>query len=361
MKRKKCRGHIVRLNSHITHSLKTFEKLSKLPILGFLLLYVAALTYGCTPYDCCSPSKDTKVKLLMKSSSAAVRENSVYNSLDIFTFNDDILKRIDSYVRYDMPAGNLCEVASRTGPKIVGIIANSHMGRYDWGSVNSLESFCDIRTDLEKEERAFPSMSGFIAVDESSERIKEVRIEPICSKVTLRSIRCDFKGKPYEDEMIENVKVYLTNVSARCRFMSEGYDLPERIINIGGLSEYDVGQFREPDIIFKTIPLPIGKNTVYPGISLLCYPNSGKDETPGTPFTRLVIEGELDGNIWYWPININRDDGGNGIGRNRTYIYDITITCKGSTNPDTVIDSEQLKLKTSVKEWLEQEAYGVQF
>ena len=57
---------------------------------------------------------------------------------DIFIFNDDGLKRLDSYQRSsgDGPV----KVASRTGRKIMAVIANSSLSPREWRKINSLEA-----------------------------------------------------------------------------------------------------------------------------------------------------------------------------------------------------------------------------
>lgn len=359
MTKEKCRGRKIRFYSIITHSLKISEKLSNRPIPGLLLICVPALIFGCSPYGLNNTGSDNKVKLQIRHTFNTLLESSVFNSLDIFVFNDDMLKRLDSYTRLENAEKEDIDVSARSGPKIMGIIANCCHDRYEWSNINSFNALCGIKTDLEEEEREHPIMSGIIrtGTDESN----EVSLEPLCSKVVLKSIRADFKGKPYNGKEINNISVYLINVNARCNFMNDGEILPERIINCGRLSEFDLAGFKDPGLIFQRIPRAVGTQTCMPGISLICYPNNGRYDTSGSPYTRLVIEGELDGNVWYWPININRHDGSNGIGRNCTYIYDVTITGKGSTDPDIVADPEMLNIKFNAKEWLEKDEYGVRF
>lgn len=359
MKREKCRGRKIRFYSIITHSLKISEKLSNRPVSGLLLVCVPALIYGCSPSGFHCPGSENMVKLQIHHTSKAQKESSVFNSIDVFVFNDDILQRLDSYTRLEQTVDGVCDVSSRNGPKIMGIIANSSHDIYEWSDINSFRALCGIKSDLEDEKRDHPVMSGIIRTATGEDQ--KVNLKPLCSKVILRSIRSDFKGKPYEGKEIKDISVYLINVNARCSLMSDGVEMPERIINCGRLSEYDLSLFKEPELIRRKIPLPVGNQAVSPDISLICYPNTGSEDTSGSPFTRLVIEGVLDGEIWYWPININREDGNDGVRRNCTYIYDITITGKGSTDPDIVADPGMLNIKFNAKEWLEKDEYGVYF
>jgi hypothetical protein len=107
----------------------------------------------------------------------------------------------------------------------------------------------------------------------------------------------------------------------------------------------------------------INPSHTYPGVRLLCYPNLASEETLGTPFTRLVIEGKIQGETWYWPINVNRDCGTDheGIERNMRYIYDITIKSKGTKDPNTPIIPEMAETIFKTERWEEKEPYYVAF
>ena len=98
-------------------------------------------------------------------------------------------------------------------------------------------------------------------------------------------------------------------------------------------------------------------------IKLRCYPNMASQEGPGSPFTRLVIQGQLDGDVWYWPIDINRGEGctTEGIEGNCAYTFDIVLTRKGSADPDTAIKTESATIMMEVEKWEEKEEYSVVF
>ena len=82
------------------------------------------------------------------------------------------------------------------------------------------------------------------------------------------------------------------------------------------LNPDDIRHFMNPGLVVGKIADMIGMEPSRPEICFLCYPNCAEDEGPGTPFTRLVIEGQIDGDTYYWPIDINRQEDRKGIGRN---------------------------------------------
>ena len=86
---------------------------------------------------------------------------------DIFIFNDDGLKRLDSYQRSsgDGPV----KVASRTGRKIMAVIANSSLSPREWRKINSLEGLMEETALLENEDPEHPVMSTVIEIDPEQE------------------------------------------------------------------------------------------------------------------------------------------------------------------------------------------------
>ena len=175
-------------------------------------------------------------------------------------------------------------------------------------------------------------------------------------------MKCDFKGKAYEGEKLSDIHVYLTNVNASCRIWNDT-GTAARIINQGRLIEEDVARFKDQSLIYQRIDGEVGVDATMTDVRFRCYPNTALHEGPGSPFTRLVIQGRLDGDVWYWPIDINRGEGctPEGIEGNCAYTFDIVLTRKGSADPDTAIKTESAKIMLEVERWEEKEEYSVAF
>lgn len=166
--------------------------------------------------------------------------------------------------------------------------------------------------------------------------------------------------------MLENVKAYLTNVSSEARLLQEKSFLPESVCNMAGLREDDLKRFRDKGLLVKTIPYPIGGQRIQTDTELFCYPNECIEESPGSPYTKLVLEGTIDGKTCYYPISINRNEDGAlndmpGIGRNCTYIYDLTIKTTGTSDPDTDVRPEDVVMECEILPWTEKEDTDIIF
>ena len=296
-----------------------------------------------------------------------IQESSV-RSLDAMVFNDDMLQRLDSYQSLENDGQESVLIGSCGGEKILLLCANARWEKDFWREYNSFPKASSLRVNIEDEERDFPVMTSVAQLRAGEEA--EITLERLSSEVSLRSICCDFTGKPYAGESITDAKVYLTNVSGTCSLVPRPGEAAERIVNHAGLIPQDLAIFKDSSLIINHIGT-IGKDAVLPNVRLLCYPNTALEESFGTPFTRLVIEGKIQDETWYWPIDINRDSGpgeegggpgeGVGIERNRRYICDVTIRGKGTKDPDMPVTSMMAETILKVQTWKEKEEYYVGF
>ncbi len=304
--------------------------------------------------------------LVLKSSGNEILTNDSH--IDLFVFNDDGLMRLDSYQRitYNPDERHLPYSASRRGPKKIVAIINPQTEKYEWNAINSYHAMLAAKGALEKEEKNRKLMCGTGHTYAGKDKICKIDVTPLASEIVLNSIKCDFSSKPYKNAKLENVRVYLTNVNAASSLLQTENFKPERLYNIAGCIDADIMEFRNPDLIYQTIPTPVGETILYPEIKLLCYPNESEEESPGSPFTRLVVEGSLEGKKCYYPISINRPESGHfdnkpGIGRNCRFIYDITIKSTGSSDPDTEVSPDTMEIRCQASSWNEKDKTEIKF
>ena len=232
-------------------------------------------------------------------------------------------------------------------------------------SVNSYEALDKYRSYLENECYDYPVMSGTSHLYADGKQTVWMELQSLSAEIILRSVSCDFSDKIYIREEINDMKAYLINVNAQCSLTSEGTMMPERIINMGELNDRDMAEMNEPGLLLRHVGQLASGQSLELDFRFRCYPNDCLEESPGSPFTRLVLEGVIDGKTYYWPIDIGRKGHGypdhGGISGNRRYIYDLTITGKGGDNPDVPVSSKVLCSNLEIGEWKEKEEYVVGF
>lgn len=301
----------------------------------------------------------------VKSCAVDIRHDIPIKNLEIFIFEDDSLQTLDSYQRFENLTDNTPEAASRYGKKIMFACANSQWDRDDWMRVNSFRTLESFKADLSKEERAYPLMTGVCRFEADMTQTVIMEMIPLTSEIILRTFSCDFRGKGWEDTDISDIRIYLTNINSTCSILADGTIMPEGILNQGGVSHNDIGNMTSPDLILHKHPDISSGESSRPDIRLRCYPNTSVEESPGSPFTRLVIEGKIGNERYYWPIDVGRGEPfeyrTDGVSRNHSYIYDVTITGKGSSDPDIPVRNEDVEINVEIKKWRECQEYVICF
>ncbi len=323
----------------------------------FLLLVSFPAFYSCSKKDVPPPYSSTGTE---PAESAACRisvkaaDGSKVSSLDIFFFNDDRLRKLDSWQHVETDGADFIDAASRQGRKILFILANARLSEDTCRGIRSYDDLGSLYSDIKDDLPDAPVMSGESRVSAGNESNCCIPLSPLMSEVVLNSISCDFHGHPYAGEMLRDVKIYLTNICGRYPFTGDAASVPECILNHGKLSDDDVAGFKGGCLIYCGTT-DIGESVLFPEIHLYCYPNTATEEGLGTPFTRLVIEGSIAGKKTFYPINVNRGawQSGNvpGITRNSSYIYDITLTRTGVNDPETAIETGNLMCSFEVSPW----------
>lgn len=324
------------------------------PSLGFLkffcLLYGAGLILSCAPADPFSepPAVSTtfflpEIQVLNEHPTKASYEGfSDISRLDLFVFNDDPLMRLDSYSSLSRPSTPYISVTSSTGDKILVVLANCDIDGLDISDFWNYEALEDIRCSLKDEDPSSPVMSGECHFCAGADCYSPVQLTPVLSNICIDYLKCNFAGRGYRSTTLGNASVYLTNISGDCEVMrQDGFRITE-LQNSGALDIKYLDTMRHPEMIYRKIT---------PGqwspVNLYCYPNDSADGVLGSPHTRLVIQGDIDGRTYYYPIEVNQDgfgysSGTRGISRNIKYSYSITVTKKGSTDPDVLVSPDEV-------------------
>lgn len=330
-----------------------------LPVLGIttILTLLPAIIYGCSGPEPVFVADEFQTDVRIMGTLSKSIDNA--ECIDILVFNDDALQRLDTYQRFASGSYTSVKASSSVGKKIMTVVVNGQRDRYGWAEILSHQDMYGICGKLENEISSQPLMSGECRIKAGNPT--DIKVQKLSSEVHLRSISCDFRGKSYEGKELTDVRIYLTNVNADANILNDTPYLPTRIINNGKLEMADVNAFKEPESIFRELTYTIGTIARDPEIRFRCYPNETEAEGPGSPFTRLVIEGKIDGSTYYWPININRENKGTGVSRNCRYVYDVRLTRLGHTDPDIPVETEEAEIIMEIEPWEELEEYGVRF
>ena len=221
-----------------------------------------------------------------------------------------------------------------------------------------MESLRRVCGRLEEEEPSRPVLSGIADVDAGVNPQTTVTLDPLLTRIRVSRLAADFSGCSYEGAVVDSVRLYLTNVSCRCSVLESEEARAWEFINIGRWSGEDVKTLASPGMLLTTLDGTLSATPRAVGTCLYCYPNQNADEAAGSPFTRLVVECRINGERFYYPINIGRGvwkaaGMAEGVARGKTYDFDITLQHLGSRDPDTVVEWVSAGVSLDIEEWEE--------
>ena len=271
------------------------------------------------------------------------------NSLEIFIFRihegevDDGL--VDGYKKLTGDElKNLSNVVIKTtsGKKMIYAIANSH--KTDWSDGITRENVESQMAYLYKEDVRNFVMFASQEVTIHSETTISMVLTRMVSRVKLNSVTVSFAGSPFENSPLQNVKAYLTNVQAQKRLLDgSGTDL--KLVNQKKYVPEDMAGITMQGMLYDELAENINETTYSTPHYFYCYENNRNLETDDNRFTRLVIEGTLNGITYYYPIPIKN------LRRNSCYTVDVKIYRPGSLDPDKEVEYGTLDLRINVQGW----------
>ena len=265
---------------------------------------------------------------------------------DVFFYHDDATRRLDAYQRFESPDAYV-NALSTAGRKIAVLVVNSPADIYGWGEVNSFESLASRRMRLDEDKPSSPISSGMLHLDAGTDGGGKVLLKPLMSKIVLNSLRCDFRGRSYEGAVMDNTRIFLINASTSSTLLQDS--LPVQYFN-EGREDGASPQFLACEGIGT-----VGDKTIFPDAELFCYGNPATKDGPGTPLTRLVVQGDIGGQTYYYPVSLP------GLTRGCTVSVDLEITRTGTDDPDAVLQAGVYSAMLSVLPWEEKPLQTVRF
>lgn len=300
--------------------------------------------------------EDTKTSVLQNQES----DNNV-ETLDVFIFRETHGEDngiLDTYKRFQGEELEMSDlmVNTTTGEKNICIIANSHIS--DYSLIKNIEQYKKIESLLSKERSSSYTMTGSEKATLGISTRINVSIRRLISCVIIDDIKTAFADSPYEGCPITNVKIYLTNIIGN-KLIYSGLSTQDALIfNHKGNKPEDSANCIQSGLFSDDISSAITDNGYTQKHYLYCYENMTSTEADNLKFTRAVIQGDLCGKTYYYPININQEgygysesNGHHGIKRNSIYIISVTIFRPGSTDPDIPITLGCSESHVSIENW----------
>lgn len=321
---------------------------------------IASMACSCTKEEIKNneiPMQETEVTISLKNDESTkatgdghgtqADDNNI-KTLEIFIFkineggpDDGIIDGYRKFTADDLKALSTLTVKTSTGKKMIYVIANSH--RTDWTGITR-SSFEEQMVYLYNEDVKDFIMIGSKEVTVHLESTISMVLSRMVSRVKLNSVKVSFADTFYEDVPLENVKAYLTNVQAQKRLI-DGSGTNLKLVNYKKYVPEDMEGCTMEGMLYDELAASITESTYSIPHYFYCYANDRTQETETNRFTRLVIEGTINGIKYYYPIPIKE------LKRNSSYTYDVRIYRPGSLDPDTDVEIGTLDLRLSLQGW----------
>ena len=256
-------------------------------------------------------------------------------------------------------------VKATVGNKTIYVVANAK--ETSWAGVVRENTFLNLVVPLQKEILPTFTMSAKATVNLQEDQVVNVVLKKLVAKVVVKGVKTDFAGGPYEGMKLRNVKLYLTNISGAKNYLGEEPST-KTILNSKGYSQDDYNGCLMTALFAEGVPGLVGDDGYTTAHHFYCYENLMDTETSTNRFTRLVLEANLDGTVYYYPVDINQPGygwssaiGHKGVKRNTCYSYNFTITGPGTDDPESKIVLKTITLDASVESLTDTPEYSVSF
>ena len=276
-------------------------------------------------------------------------DDNYLSTLEIFVFreneggvDDGMLDGYKKYTGDELKNLSRISLKTTTGKKLIYAIANSH--NTDWSGGVTREKVEQLMAYLHKEDvRKFIMFASTVVTLQATTTVSMV-LTRMVSRVALNSVQVSFTGTPFEGVPLQNVKAYLTNVQAQKNLLT-GVGTNLKVLNSKKYVPEDMTGITMQGMLYDELAESLSEATHSTPHFFYCYENNRNVETEDDRFTRLVIEGTLNGITYYYPIAIKN------LERNSCYSVDVKICRPGSLDPDKDVEYGTLDLRFSVESW----------
>ncbi len=279
------------------------------------------------------PVPDTKL--------TSVGDESGINDLQLFVFREDGV--IEAYqtaessrITLDCTAGEKEFIAVVNAPDLSHVQSRSQLMSESSALADNSPGdlvMCGSATGN------VPSNAGGDAETDVS-----ITVSRLVARVSVRKITNAITAPAYSSLPLSVKAIYLSNVAGDCRYMSSV--TPGTWLNKMG-ARTDLPSLLSSGTLSGSIANGSSYSTAH---YFYCYPNpvasDSSAETWSPRQTRLVVETQLGGKTYYYPVTLP------GIEANHTYdIEELKITRLGSSSPDVPVDISDVAVSITVKPW----------
>ena len=300
-------------------------------------LQLPAFFSSCTPLA--PPASGDNITLRMETKGPAPE------AVDLFFFDTTGVQLLDSYQQVSHFSQNIYGLSGTGVKRLVAL--SGQAGKTDvWAQVRTYGNLCKHSFSLERDSPDAPLLYGEILLADGASRQASVELRSMLTAIRLRSVSCDFSDRPYAQATFHHQQLFLTYAGSECLPLVAGDGGLVSWMNPGHLDSTALARLPQPEMLSQDGCGEIGRERVYPGQTLYCY--------PGAP-TQLVLAGCIGPITCYYPIPLGE------LVPDSCLQVDLTLRRMGSPSPDIPTESDAFTIETHTLPWEEREPYTVTY
>lgn len=258
-------------------------------------------------------------------------------AVDLFFFETQGSQLLDAYQQIvpldsGKPVYGMCALGAKRLVAFSGAAGETAR----WADIRTYGNLQKHAFSLAEESAQTPLLFGQVQLEAGASRRCVMELHPLLAAVRLRSVACDFLGRPYFGKTFFLTQLYLTYAGSEYRPLEGEDGEPVSWVNPGYLDTMALRTFKEPSLLWQKGPGEVSWSPVYTEQTLYCYPGSQ---------TRLVLEARYDTLTCYYPIPLPQ------LVANTCLEMDVTITRLGASDPDFPTVSGSVSLHTQQIPW----------
>lgn len=285
-----------------------------------------------------------ELSLETKATISETNEKTI-KSLQVLVFNSD--GKLDAYGKGTSASLTL---STTTGQKDIYAVVNGE----NLSSVTTKAAFLATKSLLTNNTLSTASatdgleMIGSVSQNITAASNVSITVNRLVARLSINGVKTRFSAPAYANATFKVKKAYLVNCAGDINFGKTA--APTLWLNKMANSGTEA-----PELTYHaySTPVSVTNNTApvsTPDLNFYTYQNNTNTDVSGGTWsarkTRIVIEAELAGEIVYYPITISN------IEPNKTYtVTELTITRRGSSNPDIPVVSYDCTYNVVVGDW----------
>lgn len=271
--------------------------------------------------------------------------SSPHGQVDLLFFECTGPGRLEAYQRAPVREGRLSYGLSGSGERRIAAISAPGDSLFPYADILYYGDLCQRVVSLDDEDPDHPVLYGEVRVSEGISRTAEIRLRPALCRILLRSVSCDFSGRPYAGSLFENTRLYLTHAGTGYRPFGTEEHIPVQWMNTGMADSLACRSLTHPDMLLQDGLGPLGTKRQTAGRRFYCYPNPATEDALGLSRTCLVLEGLVNGIRCYYPLPLP------GMQAGGSYTLDVTLLRMGTPGPDIPAEPGTFQLDLHTEPW----------